>query len=179
LPWGRQAGAGRRRDGPAVAGLPPPHVFVSKDAGEHFKDISGDLPDLAASWIVLHDGDLIVAKDLGVYSLAGVAKAPAKPHYGVVGVRLPKAPVVHLQITPRNRNELLAASYGRGVQVITLKAGSISNGATRGAGPQAAAAAVHRGVKGTLTATGPSTRLGVLSLLLFGTGLVSRRCVVR
>jgi hypothetical protein len=155
------------------------HVFVSKDAGEHFKDISGDLPDLAANWIVLHDGDLIVANDLGVYALSNVAKAPAKPHYGVVGVGLPKAPVVHLQITPRSRNELLAASYGRGVQVITLKAGSVPNGATSGAGPQAAPPAVHRGVKGTLAATGASTWLGALSVLLLGAGLMSRRRALR
>lgn len=149
------------------------HVFVSHDAGEHFTDISGDLPDLAANFAVLHDGDLIVANDLGVYSLANVRKATtANARYYVVGKGLPHVPVVHLQMTPRNRNELLAASYGRGVYVITLKPGSSPGASTSGVLPT-------RGGKkssgGHLAATGLPAGLAALSLLLLGCGLVVRR----
>jgi hypothetical protein len=149
------------------------HVFVSHDAGEHFTDISGNLPDLAANFAVLHDGDLIVANDLGVYSLANVAKATSSTAtYYVVGKGLPKAPVVHLQITPRSRDELLAASYGRGAYVIKLKAGSIPGGSTSGRPPTKAGG---KGNGGNLAATGLPTGLAVLALLLLGTGLAVRR----
>ncbi|MCU1622793.1 MAG: hypothetical protein JWL79_1638 [Frankiales bacterium] len=149
------------------------HVFVSHDAGEHFTDISGNLPDLAANFAVLHDGDLIVANDLGVYSLANVAKATSSTAtYYVVGKGLPKAPVVHLQITPRSRDELLAASYGRGAYVIKLKAGSVLGGATSGRPPTKAGG---KGNGGNLAATGLPTGLVVLALLLLGTGFAVRR----
>ncbi|MCU1592970.1 MAG: hypothetical protein JWO12_362 [Frankiales bacterium] len=150
------------------------HVFVSTDAGEHFRDISGNLPDLAANWAVLHDGDLIVANDLGVYALANVAKASSRgATYSVVGTGLPKAPVVHLQITPRSRNELLAASYGRGAQIITLRPGSIPGGATSGFPPKAIGG--KKGSGGSLAATGLPTELSLLALLLLVSGLLVRR----
>ena len=152
------------------------HVFVSNDAGAHFRDISGNLPDLAANFAVLHDGDLIVADDLGVYSLPNAAKATGKTaSYSVVGTGLPRAPVVHLQITPRSRNELLAASYGRGAQLVTLKAGSVPGGATSGRPPVTGAPGGKKARGGSLAATGPSTWLGGLALLLLGAALVARR----
>ena len=150
------------------------HVFVSRDAGEHFTDISGDLPDLAANFAVLHDGDLIVANDLGVYSLADVAKVQrsSQAKYFVVGQGLPKVPVVHLQITPRSRNELLAASYGRGVYAITLKAGSVPGGATSGS----ISAGGGKKSTGNLAATGAPAGLAVLALLMLtGAAVVRRR----
>ncbi|MFN2538996.1 MAG: WD40/YVTN/BNR-like repeat-containing protein [Mycobacteriales bacterium] len=151
------------------------HVFVSRDAGEHFTDISGNLPDLAANFAVLHDGDLIVANDLGVYSLANAAKATnASARYFVVGKGLPVMPVVHLQMTPRNRNELLAATYGRGVYVITLKPGSVPGGPTSGVLPTRGGKKPSSG--GQLAATGLPAGLALLSLLLLGSGLaISRR----
>lgn len=148
------------------------HVYVSRDAGEHFTDISGDLPDLAANWIVLHDGDLLVANDLGVYALADVKHLAGTPHYSVVGVGLPKVPVVHLQITPRSRDELLAATYGRGVQIITLGHGSDVHAATSGPPSSTTRPA---GVSSTLAATGAPAQLAALSLLFLAAGLIVRR----
>ena len=43
------------------------HLFVSHDHGEHFTDISGNLPDIPANWTAFHDGSVLVATDLGVY----------------------------------------------------------------------------------------------------------------
>ncbi|MCW2707162.1 MAG: hypothetical protein JWM22_1004 [Frankiales bacterium] len=151
------------------------HVFVSHDAGQHFTDISGDLPDLAANFAVLHDGDLIVANDLGVYSLANVAKVTkSNARYSVVGQGLPKVPVVHLQVTPRNRNEVLAATYGRGDYVITLKAGTVPGGPTSGVLPTRSG---HRSSGGKLAATGLPAGLAALALVLLGAGLLVRRRV--
>ena len=144
------------------------HVFVSRDAGEHFTDLSGNLPDLAANWVVLHDGDLIVANDVGVFAAANIVKAGSHPSYTRVGTGLANAPVVHLQITPRSPDELLAASYGRGVQLIELKRGSIPGGDTSGA---VRAHAATQAVAVALAATGSPAGLGVLALFLLVLGL--------
>ncbi|MCU1600133.1 MAG: hypothetical protein JWO22_842, partial [Frankiales bacterium] len=161
--------------GDSTAKVGEGHVFVSHDAGQHFTDISGNLPDLAANYTVLHDGDLIVANDLGVYSLANVAKVKSsrQASYYVVGKGLPKVPVVHLQLTPRNRNELLAASYGRGAYVIKLAAGSVPGGSTSGVLPARGGGKKASG--GHLAATGLPVGLAVVALLLLGAGVAVRR----
>ena len=37
------------------------NVYKSTDAGEHFTDISGDLPDIPANFTLVRNGQLIVA----------------------------------------------------------------------------------------------------------------------
>jgi hypothetical protein len=97
------------------------HVFVSHDHGEHFTNISGNLPDISANWTALHNGKLLVATDLGVYiqtsaSQAGSARAGSRggPRYAVLGRGLPAAPVFTLRADPGNPNRFLIATYGRG-----------------------------------------------------------------
>jgi len=69
-------------------------------------------------------------------------------------------------------NELLAATYGRGAYVITLKPGSVPGGATSGVLP------ARGGRKsGHLAATGAPVGLAVLALVLLGSGLAVRRRV--
>jgi len=88
------------------------HVFVSHDAGENFTDISGNLPDIAANWTLIHNGALLVATDLGVY----VAPTTAGKAWSVLGTGLPNAPVFTLRTQPGNPDRVIAATYGRGVQ---------------------------------------------------------------
>ena len=99
------------------------HVFVSHDAGEHFTDISGNLPDLSANWVLPHNGSVLVATDLGAYIGAPVKGAK----YRHMGKALPYAPVFSLSQSPRNPNEIIAATYGRGVYRIVLGSTSSSN----------------------------------------------------
>ena len=94
------------------------HVFKSTDAGETFKDISGNLPDIGADDAFPFNGRLVVANDLGTY--IGPLNGGT---YQVLGTGLPAAPVFRLNRSPRNPRELIAASYGRGVYRITLPAG--------------------------------------------------------
>jgi hypothetical protein len=96
------------------------HVFVSYDHGQHFTNISGNLPDIAANWTAIHNGKLLVATDLGVYiqtssSLARSAVAGGRrgPAYAVLGRGLPAAPVFTLRADPGNPNRFLIATYGR------------------------------------------------------------------
>ena len=43
------------------------NVYKSTDAGETFRDISGNLPDIPANWTLVRNGQLIVATNLGVF----------------------------------------------------------------------------------------------------------------
>lgn len=114
------------------------HVFRSTDAGETFKDISGNLPDIGADDAFPFNGGLVVATDLGVYFSAAVTGGK----YAVLGKGLPPAPVFRLNRSPRSDRELIAASYGRGVYRILVKAGSGTSpeAVTAPAAPRAAPA---------------------------------------
>ncbi|MCU1673794.1 MAG: hypothetical protein JWN77_1907 [Frankiales bacterium] len=119
------------------------HVYKSTDAGETFKDISGNLPDIGADDAFPFDGGLVVANDLGVY----FAKTTNGGSFTVLGRNLPRAPVFRLNKSPRNSKELIAASYGRGVYRIVLPGkatltsedGTTRTGTAAGAPPAAAA----------------------------------------
>jgi hypothetical protein len=89
------------------------HVFVSHDHGEHFSDITGNLPDISANWTAFHNGQLIVATDLGVY-IQKPGTSPNAPTYSTLGTGLPAAPVFTLRVSPGNPNLLLISTYGRG-----------------------------------------------------------------
>lgn len=92
------------------------HLFVSHDAGEHFTDISGNLPDLPANAVLVRGTTLIVATDNGVYT----TDKGSPGAYAVLAQGLPTAPVLSLQSSPRNTAEIVAASYGRGVYTVVL-----------------------------------------------------------
>ncbi|HET6793506.1 MAG TPA: sialidase family protein, partial [Acidimicrobiales bacterium] len=97
--------------GDSVANVGQGHVFVSHDAGEHFTDISGNLPDIPANWSLVHAGQLVVATDQGVY----IAPTTAGGSWKRLGRDLPNAPVFTLRLQPGNPNRMIAATYGRGV----------------------------------------------------------------
>jgi hypothetical protein len=91
------------------------HVFKSTDAGEHFTDVSGDLPDVPAEFSLVRNGHLVVATDVGVFTSAGVAGEP----YQLLGSGLPAAPVYSLELKPKatasEPDTLVVATQGRGV----------------------------------------------------------------
>ena len=86
------------------------HLFVSHDHGEHFTNITGNLPDIPANWTAFHDGQVLVATDLGVY----LQSAPGSTSWSVLGDGLPNAPVFTTRASPGNSDLFLAATYGRG-----------------------------------------------------------------
>lgn len=87
------------------------HVFKSTNAGETFTDISGNLPDVPATWITRRgDNQVIVGTDIGVFAngtLGGSTYAPLKG--------LPVVPMSTMNLKPDDPNLLVAATYGRGV----------------------------------------------------------------
>jgi hypothetical protein len=87
------------------------HVFKSTDAGETFQDISGDLPDAQATWTVVHDGQLVVATAVGVFSSRGTDGG----NYALLGTGLPPVATYSMTLKPGDPDLLVAATYGRGV----------------------------------------------------------------
>jgi hypothetical protein len=91
------------------------HVFVSHDAGETFTDISGNLPDVPATSIVLRLGQVIVGTDVGVFA------SPLKggtTYSALTG--LPNVPISMLNLKPDNPNQLFAATFGRSIWKYTF-----------------------------------------------------------
>jgi hypothetical protein len=87
------------------------HVFKSTDGGENFIDISGNLPDVPATSIALRGKQLIVGTDVGVFA----SDVRGGTTYAVLGTGLPVVPISTLQMAPADCNELVAATYGRGI----------------------------------------------------------------
>lgn len=117
------------------------HLYKSVDAGEHFVDISADLPDSPANWVTVRGDQLLVATDLGVFAsrpAAGCAAPGARSCGGfeVLGTGLPAAPVTSMQLAPWDTNLLTVASFGRGAY--TYRFGPPAGSAS---GPAAAAPA--------------------------------------
>jgi len=90
------------------------HVFVSRDAGDHFTDISGDLPNMPANWVTRRGSQVIVATDIGVFISPEGESCATDCHYQLLGNGLPAAPVFTVHMAPGDPNLLIAAAYGRG-----------------------------------------------------------------
>ena len=86
------------------------HVFVSRDAGNTFKNISANLPDVRHTWVEVRGDDLLVATDVGVF-----VKKKAGRTWSILGNGLPAVPVHTVEVSPRDLNLVIAATHGRGV----------------------------------------------------------------
>ena len=91
------------------------HVFVSHDAGNHFRNISGNLPDAPANAVVQHGRKLVVATDVGVY-VSSPLQGTRKTTWRQLGHGLPSGvQVISLRVKANNPNVIIAATHGRGV----------------------------------------------------------------
>jgi hypothetical protein len=87
------------------------HVFKSTDAGETFTDVSGDLPDVPASWSVIHNGHLVVGTDIGVFESCDTRGGG----YARMGTGMPVTPISTLRFKPGDPDTLVAATFGRSI----------------------------------------------------------------
>jgi hypothetical protein len=88
------------------------HVFQSTDGGATWTNNSGNLPDAPMDDIVLHNGNLIVASDMGVF-----VSSDNGATWSHLGSNLPNVVVDQLTIDPNG--VLVAATHGRGIWTIT------------------------------------------------------------
>jgi hypothetical protein len=86
------------------------HLFKSTDAGKTFTDITGDLPDVPATWVTLRGKQLIVGTDVGVFA----TDTKGKPSFSFLN-GLPVVPISTMNLKPDDPNLLVAATYGRGI----------------------------------------------------------------
>ena len=128
------------------------HVFKSTDAGAHFTDISGNLPDTPAEFTAVRDGQLIVATDVGVFIAPGTSGGT----YDALGTGLPTAPVYSLELKPGDPNTLVVATQGRGVYRYTFNVPPQKNLPRRpgggGGAPGPVACAAGRGFRSATAA---------------------------
>src|SRR3954447_24203973 len=96
--------------GDALNAVGTGHVFRSTDAGQTFTDVSGDLPDSPANWVVLHGDQIIVGNDVGAF----ISTDPNGTAYAPLGNGLPNVPVLHITPKPGDPSTLVVATYGRG-----------------------------------------------------------------
>ena len=110
----------------AVTGVGGAHVSKTTDAGLHWINFSGNLPDVPANAVLVdkNQSTVYVATDQGVFSSSTVAAnwsevGPA-PGNGSTGY-LPNAPVTALRIFQSGGTKRLRAStYGRGIWEFNL-----------------------------------------------------------
>ena len=92
------------------------HLFKSTDGGETFVDISGNLPDVPATWVTQRGASqLIVGTDIGVLANALAGGTTFAPLRG-----LPVVPISTMNLKPNDPNLLVAATYGRGIWSYTF-----------------------------------------------------------
>ena len=98
-------------------------VFLTRDGGETWAGVSGNLPAAPVNDLVLvGDGRVVVATDVGVFVTSG---GSGDPVWLAVGGNLPKAPAMDLDVQPGGL--LTVATFGRSawrVQLPSVPAGS-------------------------------------------------------
>ena len=90
------------------------YVLRSRDWGDSWADISGDLPRAPFNKLLVIDGALVVAGDVGVF-----ASNDGGASWLRVGSRLPQAPITDLRWHAAS-GKLFAASFGRGMWSVVL-----------------------------------------------------------
>ncbi|HEX8101411.1 MAG TPA: hypothetical protein VF533_02270 [Solirubrobacteraceae bacterium] len=107
--------------GEDLTGTEGGHVYKSTDAGRNFTDITGNLPDVPATDIEFAPGGrLALGTNVGMF----ISETAEGGRWEVLGKGLPTAPVYSLSLKPDDPNLLIAATYGRGVQVYRFPPGS-------------------------------------------------------
>ena len=90
------------------------HLYVSTDAGESFRDVSGNLPDAPANWVSVRRHQLLVGTDVGAFASDTEGTQTRTPRFARLG-GLPPAPVTSITLKPGNPNLAVLALFGRDV----------------------------------------------------------------
>src|SRR3954452_25064011 len=91
-------------------------LFKSTDAGETFKDITGNLPKVQTTWTIVRNGQLIVADAVGIFASRGTDGG----NYAPLGEGLPPTATYSMTLKPGDPNTLVAATFGRGIYRYTF-----------------------------------------------------------
>jgi photosystem II stability/assembly factor-like uncharacterized protein len=97
------------------------HVFETSDGGGTWTDISGNLPDAPSDDLLVANGQLVLATDIGVF--IAPAGGGAATSWSRFGTGLPNASTNDLALTSDGRT-IIAATHGRGLWSIAAPAPS-------------------------------------------------------
>lgn len=87
------------------------HVFETSDGGQTWTDISGNLPDVPGDALLLENGQLALATDLGMYTAQ--AGGGSGTRWSRLGTGLPNTSVNN--VTPGPGGYIYAGTHGRGI----------------------------------------------------------------
>ena len=93
------------------------YVYKTTDGGATFTDISGDLPKIGATSVLVRKGQVVVGTTVGAFA----SRTLDGGEWGVLGDDLPAAPVFSMQLDPANADRMVIASFGRGIWDYTFK----------------------------------------------------------
>lgn len=91
------------------------HLYFSRDAGAHFKDVTGNLPNIPVNFLSRRGKQLIASTDVGVFITKPGTSCRRGCHWEVLGKGLPSSPVFTARVPTCDKNMVIAASYGRGI----------------------------------------------------------------
>lgn len=84
------------------------HLYKSTDAGATWSDVSGNLPDVPANYVVVRNGKIVLSTDLGV-----VISSDGGTTWSRLGGNLPYTTALYLHVGPDAM--LYTATHGRGI----------------------------------------------------------------
>jgi hypothetical protein len=96
------------------------NVWVSKDAGATFTNLSGDLPDAPATALEIRDDKLIVGTEVGVFIAPKTGGSWSR-----LGSGLPNTAAFDINLDPKGR-KLVAALHGRSVWTYDFGAAAVT-----------------------------------------------------
>ncbi len=108
--------------GDANAQIGTGHLFVSRDGGRSFRDLTGNLPDSPATWVTLRGSQLLVATDVGAFASGPRGARVKAPEFAPLA-GLPAAPVASIGLRPGHSKTAVLALFGRGVWTYQFKRG--------------------------------------------------------
>lgn len=103
----------------SVLGFGDGHVFKTSNYGAAWIDITGNLPDAPANWVIVDPqstSDVYVATDVGVF--VATDGGVSGEVWQQVGSGLPKAGILQMTISTTSPRMLAAATHGRGLWTI-------------------------------------------------------------
>jgi photosystem II stability/assembly factor-like uncharacterized protein len=95
------------------------HVFRTRDGGQSWQDVSGNLPNAPVNDVLVLGDTLVVATDVGVYLSRDAEEDAQGRHWLKLGGGPPLAPISDLRHHAAT-DTLYAASFGRGIYRVGL-----------------------------------------------------------
>ena len=95
------------------------HVYETTNGGRSWQDISGNLPDIASDALVIQDGQLALATDLGMFTAR--EGRGSDTNWSRLGTGLPNVSVN--DVTPGPDGYIYAGTHGRGIWRLRLTDG--------------------------------------------------------